>query len=786
MNQDITIFPSRSAYGQHTGAGGRVSATTATLPASPEELWGAPGHTALAPANGAANALAQNQGLRKLHRMLRGRYLIGLLVATLGAFVGAVVGYKTTTPLYTSSALVEVRPTVLTSGMMDKVMPFYTNFVKGQAAAIQDSRVITLAMKQKEYTDLSKGSPTPGAVAAFRAQLSASYIKDSQYVQVNFSDPDPRKATAGCTAVLKAYEAISSDVNSDTTRKKLEYLEQKKNAAQANLRKNEDVVNDLSKNYGGPDIGPLLLRRQEELQKIENAKWAAELELASATSQLAGPDGQPIKTNVQDLTPQQLAQIDPEMAKALNYMNATSARLGELRLTMGDTNPKVQLAVKELHIAVDNVNATAKQIRDRILKVTPKPDGNITVIRPETVEGLKAQVAILHRQYAAAQDGIQKMGDLKREIDKRQEDVQTSKSEMDKCDRDIAELQARMQLSGQITIGPASEPSADKPDIDKRPQMMLAGGVLGAALPIGLVLLIGLLDSRRYSYSDDAGGDNMNGLTLLGILPELPDRLSDPAQASIAAHCVHQIRTMLQLSGHEARRAFAITSATSGDGKTSLSLALGLSFAASGSRTLLIDADLVGAGLTSRLGMSGPEGILEAMTTGNLLNYVRSTDVADLSILPVGLAQLHHAGIFSPAAVRRLLAEAKKHFEIIIVDTGPILGSIEATPVSAAVEGVILTVAHGQKRPAVEKALEHLRSIGARVAGVVFNRAQARDFESSISGISMRSASRAGSAGSAASGNGRGHNSEQQAGQYGPVARAVATSVRPGSEVAEN
>jgi hypothetical protein len=47
----------------------------------------------------------------------------------------------------------------------------------------------------------------------------------------------------------------------------------------------------------------------------------------------------------------------------------------------------------------------------------------------------------------------------------------------------------------------------------------------------------------------------------------------------------------------------------------------------------------------------------------------------------------------------------------------------------------------------------------------------------------MRSASRAGSA---ASGNGRGHNSEQQAGQYGPVARAVATSVRGGGEAAEN
>ena len=68
------------------------------------------------------------------------------------------------------------------------------------------------------------------------------------------------------------------------------------------------------------------------------------------------------------------------------------------------------------------------------------------------------------------------------------------------------------------------------------------------------------------------------GITLLGILPNLPDRLSDPEQAAIAAHCVHQIRTMLQINGGVEggeRRVFAVTSASPGDGKTSLTLALG-------------------------------------------------------------------------------------------------------------------------------------------------------------------------------------------------------------------
>ncbi|HEX3356843.1 MAG TPA: CpsD/CapB family tyrosine-protein kinase, partial [Tepidisphaeraceae bacterium] len=334
---------------------------------------------------------------------------------------------------------------------------------------------------------------------------------------------------------------------------------------------------------------------------------------------------------------------------------------------------------------------------------------------------------------------------------------------------DIDALGVSGALNGRIIPqGEAIVPNT--PAVDKRPQVALVGFVMGGGIPFGLMLLIGLLDSR-YRYSDDTSDAGVHGLTLLGILPNLPDRLSDPGQASIAAHCVHQIRTMLQINNLQDRKAFSVTSASSGDGKTSLTLALGLSFAASGSRTLLIDSDLVGAGLTARLGMNGPEGILEAMTSGNLLEYVKQTDVSDLSILPVGLAQLHHAGIFSPQSVRRLVNEAKKHFEIILIDTGPILGSIEATPVAAASDGVILTVARGQQRPLVEKALAHLNSIGARVAGVVFNRAQSRDFEQSISGISMRSASRS------ANGNGASRAGQQRdAGQYGPVARAVASA----------
>jgi len=243
----------------------------------------------------------------------------------------------------------------------------------------------------------------------------------------------------------------------------------------------------------------------------------------------------------------------------------------------------------------------------------------------------------------------------------------------------------------------------------------------------------------------------------LGALPNLPERLSDPQQAEIAANAVHQIRMLLQL--HEANdepKAYCVTSPSSGDGKTSFALALGLSFSACGARTLLIDCDLAGAGLSQRLNVSSPDGILEAVAHRALLEYVRTTDIADVAILPVGTTHAHQASTLSPVALRRLIAEAKRSFDRVIIDTGPILGSIEAGPVSAAADSVIMIADKKQKKLLVEKSIEFLNRIGGKVTGIVVNRVGDREYTRSLRGLAMLSRS-----------------GVKQGLDYGPVAKAV-------------
>ena len=87
-------------------------------------------------------------------------------------------------------------------------------------------------------------------------------------------------------------------------------------------------------------------------------------------------------------------------------------------------------------------------------------------------------------------------------------------------------------------------------------------------------------------------------------------------------------------------------------------------------------------------------------------------------------------------------------------------------------DAVILTVARGQQRPLVERAMSHLLVIGARLAGVVFNKAQSRDFERSISSMSLRAS--VGVYGE----DGKALVRKPTGDRMGPVASAVASSFK--------
>jgi capsular exopolysaccharide synthesis family protein len=257
-------------------------------------------------------------------------------------------------------------------------------------------------------------------------------------------------------------------------------------------------------------------------------------------------------------------------------------------------------------------------------------------------------------------------------------------------------------------------------------------------------------------------------------VPGLDHTVSEVSMAA-AAQCVHQMRVMLQVGQNpDHSNVYLISSSTAGEGKTSVATSLALSFAASGARTLLIDCDLVGQSLTRNLAAQSEQGLREALMAGTVRGHLKRT-IAGLAVMTVGRATEEDAATVSLASMRRLLADARDHFDVIVLDSGPILGSVEATAAAQVADRVILTVARGQEQYLANRAVRQLRSLGASIAGVVFNRAKATDVHHSGYASSYRTTSSP----QDLSGQGLARQQQAKASRFGPLVRAVIASLPP-------
>jgi Mrp family chromosome partitioning ATPase len=231
---------------------------------------------------------------------------------------------------------------------------------------------------------------------------------------------------------------------------------------------------------------------------------------------------------------------------------------------------------------------------------------------------------------------------------------------------------------------------------------------------------------RRYRLCEDVATDLKGLVPFVAVLPDLGR--GEPLTAA-AARCVHDLRVRLQPTGPDNPRTYLVTSASAGECKTSLSLALGLSFAAAGFRTLLIDGDLTTRQLSLGLDAGDQPGVIEAIAGGEpAIRRIRS----GLSILPAGNSRPQDACRLSPTGTARMLASLHDRFDVVLIDGDPVLTGITASVIAPQAGGVIVTMNRGQDQPLVQSAIRQLGMLGAELAGAVFNRAAAGEFPTSV------------------------------------------------------
>ena len=240
-----------------------------------------------------------------------------------------------------------------------------------------------------------------------------------------------------------------------------------------------------------------------------------------------------------------------------------------------------------------------------------------------------------------------------------------------------------------------------------------------AAIALGLVsdrdVLFALSQQFHYPYSPEEQLRKFSDELVVANKP-----FSQQAEAFRA------IRSQLMLrlfSGDSLRRALAVVSPDSGDGKTFFSANLAVALSQLGGRTLLVDADLRGPrqhGLFGIENNTGLSGVLSGRAEANVIQQVR--DLPSLYVLPVGNIPPNPLELFERPAFGLLINELTSKFDYVVVDTPAAVYGADASVIAAKCGSALVVARQGTSRmSALQDLVSTLSESSAKLAGVIMN-----------------------------------------------------------------
>lgn len=663
---------------------------------------------------------------KRLLMLMRGRYHWAILLAAVFGVTGMVAGYLKTIPEYRAVAVVHIEPVgpKIIYEVDNTLNRRYDQFVNAQVATIQSSVVLDRAVADPRWDRAIGFLPESESMARLENGLQVYPPgRRQETITLYFNDPNPEVARAGVQAVLDAYleqRRVNSERDESFVLRK---VEERLQALTIESQRLHDRRSILTRDYGNRDaINDRYTSLSQELSRAEMGL----VDLQRQVADLESPDSAGSGSGMSGLELQRRAANDPNLAGLLAQRSQAQSQL-DILTNMG--RGEHHYSVKQVRAQLDNIQSQIDSyMTNGVGMMSPGPGGG-----GDEIAFLKDQEQSLIEQVAQLKSQTQELSGKLNELDNIEYSLASTRDKLAQAEKRMDQLTTEDQIAGNaVVLSPGDQLPSEPYNVGKRYQMAALGGIAGVALGFGIVLLVGIMD-RKLRHADDAT-TGLHNARMLGILPSLPNDLSDPEQAALAAHAVHHIRTLLQIGvppREEGGCVYAVTGAAAGSGKTSLSTALGLSFAASGSRTLMIDADIIAAGLTRRFANKSAIGLLDACAGTDLRQCVTETGIDNLDILSVGAAQPHQAGVMSPEALRHLIERTREVYDVVLVDTGPVLGSLEASSAAVVADSTVLVCSRGDQKTLTHKSLEHLQSLDARIAGVVFNHALDEDLAKS-------------------------------------------------------
>lgn len=725
---------------------------TAQLMDQKEDAVGQSAAFALAPRS-FSNDLFKSMDLREPSRILRRRIRVVTRMLAIGAALGLFISLVLT-PQYRGEVtlLLDQRQSkLLDVGGALAALPGDSSALRSEIDIIMSRSVIDRVVKKLDLQNdpefnnkggswkkwlnpanwLAKQSQTDrdeaeelektATAKAVQSKLTVSNDGRSLSLYLSFQSNDPKKAAKIANAISEEYLVDQLEAKYEVASRANKWLSERLSTLRQEVEGSERVVEDFRQKAKLIQIdgGTVATRQMQEINSqlivARAATSQAEARLRSAQSMVRA--GDTIEGAADVLTAPLIQRLREQEAEVRRKEAELSSRYGERHPSM-------------INARAERVDIQRK-IAEEVQKILKSLASEVEIARAKEQQ-LQSDLTRLETKAGSELKDTVQLRQLQREADANRTLYENFLGRFKQTSE-----QQEMQLPDTRIIARADVPV--EPNFPKKWLFLIAGAIVGALLGIVMAYLIEYFD-RGYRTAPQL--EEGTGLPVIGQVPSLKTISDRPPEdyvvdkpLSAYSEALRTVRTAIHFSNVDhPPKTVMVTSSGPGEGKTTFCLSMARSLAAGGNKILLVDADLRRPRLARLLEIAADGKDLSALLTGaSTMEQVLRHDplVSKLDIIPAFGRAPNAQDLLGSKQMKRIVEEAATKYDLVIIDTPPILAVSDAAMVARVVDTSLFIVKWANtSRDTVVQALKQLKSFDCRIAGTVLNQVNLNEMAS--------------------------------------------------------
>jgi capsular exopolysaccharide synthesis family protein len=647
-------------------------------------------------------------------RVIRSRKEIVLAVAILVVITGTV--YTLMLPnIYASSVRISVRedsPEINPFSFQQQsyAVPYNPYFLRTQFEIIQSKPIFEAVINrlnlQQQWGKEDEKVPRDVALKILQNSITVVQERDTTLIRIIVRRDDPDEAARIANEVAQVYRDSRLEIAGREMRTALDSIDQALKEQQERVAEAEESVQEIREEFGLAVVGgegnyEISEIRMQQLEADSLAAQQEMMEKEGVLKILEGIGDEDLSDRVAGLT------TDPLIMGIIQEIKDYEVQLSALSANYGSNHPEV--------MRFRNQKNKAEEVLKQYLQATRNR---------------------LQTEYDVAKSRYENTSALLENV--KEETIKVQGKEYQPFRKALADLENERYIYNQlnaklrqeiITLNVPRNPVEiiDTAEPNRRPvspnlfMNVLLSIFVGLGAGVGLAYFIEYLDTS-IKTADDI--ERILGLPVLGLIPQKVRPLIEEGPDSEHAEAYRVLRTNLAFTeGGSHNGAFCVLSGGAGEGKSTTVFNLAFVCAQQGEKVLLIDADLRRPVQHTILGVSNRFGLTNVLLRDvPVEEAIKATSVPNLHFLPSGRLPRTSLGVLDPKRIGELITSLKSKYDVVFIDTPPLVGISDASILAKETDGAIVVVQYRKyPREMLGKAKQMIESLGVKVVGAVLN-----------------------------------------------------------------